>query len=152
MKTLYESILSSTKSGKYSENVLHKLFDEWKSMDRGWRVNTPTRERDEQIKELKLDPNIISPLYGWDYIMFCNKRGEYAVRIFFSIINNERYVKMKFPSLFVEFDSNKRKMQNYIKRIGFKTIDDFNTWKNTITKNLMIEPDNNDKTSYTRKL
>jgi hypothetical protein len=121
-------------------------------MDRGWRVNTPTRERDEQIKELKLDPNIISPMYGWDYIMFCNKRGEYAVRIFFSIINNERYVKMKFPSLFMEFDSNKRKMQNYIKRIGFKTIDDFNTWKNTITKNLMIEPDNNDKTSYTRKL
>lgn len=82
MKTLYESILSSTKSGKYSENVLYKLFDEWESMGRGWRVDTP-RERDEQIKELKLDPNIISPMYGWDYITFCNKRGEYAVRIFF---------------------------------------------------------------------
>jgi hypothetical protein len=52
----------------------------------------------------------------------------------------------------MEFDSNKRKMQNYIKRIGFNTISDFDTWKNTITKNLMIEPDNNDKTSYTRKL
>lgn len=152
MKSLYESILSSTKSGKYSENILHKLFDEWESNGRGWKTNATTRERDEQIKELKLDPNIISPMYAWDYIVFSNKRGEYAVRIFFSIINNERYVKMKFPSLFTDFDLNKRKMQNYIKRIGFKTIEDFNAWKNTITKILMLEPDNNDKTSYTRKL
>ena len=152
MKSLYESILSSTKSGKYTENVLHKLFNEWKSMGRGWRADTPTREREEQIKELKLDPNIISPMYGWDYIVFSNKKGEYAVRIFFSIINNEGYAKMKFPSLFTDFDLNKRKMQNYMKRIGFKTIEDFNVWKNTITKNLMLEPDNNDKTSYTRKL
>lgn len=60
---------------------------------------------------------------------------------------------MKFPSFFTDFDSNKRKMQNYIKIIGFNTISDFNTWKDTITKNLMIEPaDNNDKTAYTRKL
>lgn len=152
MKTLYESILSSTKSGKYSENVLYKLFDEWETEGHGWRKNTPTRERDEQIKELNLDPDIISPMYAWDYIVFCNKRGEYAVRIFFSVINNERYVKMKFPSLFMDFDLNKRKMQNYIKRIGFNTISDFNTWKSTITKKLMLEPDNNDKTSYTRKL
>ena len=152
MITLYESILSSTKSGKYSENVLHKLFDEWESMGRGWRKNTPTHVRDEQIKELKLDPNIISPMYAWDYIVFSNKKGEYAVRIFFSIINNERYVKMKFPSLFTDFDLNKRKMQNYVKRIGFDSISDFNTWKDTITKILMVEPDNNDKTSYTKKL
>lgn len=152
MKTLYESILSSTKSGKHSENVLYKLFDEWESTGHGWKVNTPTRERDEQIKELKLDPNIISLMYGWDYIAFCNKRGEYAVRIFFSVINNVRYVKMKFPSLFMDFGSNKRKMQNYIKRIGFNMISDFDSWKNTITKNLMLEPDNKDKTAYTRKL
>ena len=121
-------------------------------MGRGWRVNTPARERDEQIKELKLDPNIISPMYGWDYIVFSNKKGEYAVRVFFSIINNEGYVKMKFPSLFTDFDLNKRKMQNYMKRIGFDSIGDFNTWKDTITKILMLEPDNKDKTSYTRKL
>ena len=152
MKSLYESILSSTKSGKYSENVLHKLFDEWVSMGRGWRTNATKEERAEQIKELKLDPKIISTMYAWDYIVFSNKKGEYAVRIFFSIINNERYVKMKFPSFFTDFDMNKRRMQNYIKRIGFKTIEDFNTWRDTLTKNLMLEPDNNDKISYTRKL
>ena len=152
MKTLYESILSSTKSGLHSENILYELFDEWESTNHTWRKNTSDEERAEQIKKLKLDPSIIFPMYFWDYIVFCNKKGEYAVRIFFSIKNNERYVKMHFPSLNMDFDLNKRKMQGHIKRIGFNSISDFNNWKNTITKNLLLEPDNNDKTTYTRKL